>query len=226
MRILDRALRAARDWHLAGHPVRVAVNLAGRWLADPSLPEQVGAALARHGVPADLLTLEITETAVIADPRRATATLLRLRELGVTLSVDDFGTGYSSLTYLSRLPVDQMKIDKSFVQRMYESPRDRAVVRSIVDLGRNLGLDVVAEGVTAPGTRRALQEMGCRLAQGFLFAEPVPVAQVPKLIEQYGVVPRALPGPSTPLPRRPVQATELPEPAWEISPPQPPTLAV
>jgi EAL domain-containing protein (putative c-di-GMP-specific phosphodiesterase class I) len=218
MRILDRALRAARDWHLAGHPVRVAVNLAGRWLADPSLPEQVCAALARHGVPADLLSLEITETAVISDPRRATATLLRLRDLGVHLSVDDFGTGYSSLTYLSRLPVDQMKIDKSFVQRMYDSPRDRAVVRSIIDLGRNLGLDVVAEGVTAPGTRRALQEMGCRLAQGFLFAEPVPVAHVPRLVEMYGVVPRALPGPSTPLPRRPVQATVLPEPAWEITP--------
>jgi diguanylate cyclase (GGDEF)-like protein len=218
MRILDRALRAARDWHLAGHPVRVAVNLAARWLADPSLPEQVGAALARHGVPADLLSLEITETGVISDPRRATAALLRLRELGVHLSVDDFGTGYSSLTYLSRLPVDQMKIDKSFVQRMYDSPRDRAVVRSIVDLGRNLGLDVVAEGVTAPGTRRALQEMGCRLAQGFLFAEPVPVAEVPKLVEMYGVMPRALPGPSTPLPRRPVQATALPEPAWEVTP--------
>jgi diguanylate cyclase (GGDEF)-like protein len=216
MRILDRALRAARDWNLEGHPVRVAVNLAARWLGDPSLPDQVGAALARHGVPADLLSLEITETAVIAEPRRTTATLAQLRELGVHLSVDDFGTGYSSLTYLSRLPVDQMKIDKSFVQRMYDSPRDRAVVRSIVDLGRNLGLDVVAEGVTAPGTRRALQEMGCRLAQGYLFAEPVPVADVPRLLEAHGVVPRALPSPSTPLPRRPVQATvqpPAPEPA-------------
>jgi diguanylate cyclase (GGDEF)-like protein len=218
MRILDHGLRAARDWHLKGHPVRVAVNLSGRWLADPSLPEQVGAALARHGVPADLLSLEITETAVIGDSRRTSGTLSRLRDLGVHLSVDDFGTGYSSLTQLSRLPVDQMKIDRSFVQRMYDSPRDRAVVRSIVDLGRNLGLDVVAEGVTAPGTRRALQEMGCKLAQGFLFAEPVPVEEVPRLIDMYGVVPRALPGPSTPLPRRPVQATVLPEPAWEITP--------
>jgi diguanylate cyclase (GGDEF)-like protein len=218
MRILDRALRAARDWHLAGHPIRVAVNLAARWLTDPSLPEQVGAALARHGVPADLLSLEVTETAVIGDGRRATATLKRLRELGVLISVDDFGTGYSSLTHLARLPVDQMKIDKSFVQHMYDSPRDRAVVRSIIDLGRNLGLDVVAEGVTAPGTRRALQEMGCRLAQGFLFAEPVPVTHVPRLVERYGVVPRAQPGPSTPLPRRPVKATVLPDPADEITP--------
>jgi predicted signal transduction protein with EAL and GGDEF domain len=83
-------------------------------------------------------------------------------------------------------------------------------VRSIVDLGRNLGLDVVAEGVTATGTSRTLREMGCRLAQGYLFAEPVPVADVPRLVERHGVVPRALPGPSTPLPRRPVQATALP----------------
>jgi diguanylate cyclase (GGDEF)-like protein len=210
MRILDQALRAALGWHLAGRPVRVAVNLAARWLGDPSLPEQVGAALARHGVPADLLSLEITETAVIADPRHARATLTRLRQLGVHLSVDDFGAGYSSMSHLSRLPVDQMKIDRSFVQRMYASPRDRAVVHSIVDLGRNLGLDVVAEGVTTPGTRRALQEMGCRLAQGYLFAEPVPVADVPGLVDRLGVVPRALPGPSTPLPRRPVQATPLP----------------
>jgi EAL domain-containing protein (putative c-di-GMP-specific phosphodiesterase class I) len=210
MRILDRALRAARDWHLAGHPVRVGVNLAARWLGDPSLPEQVGAALARHGVPADLLSLEITETAVISEPRRTAGTLTRLRELGVHLSVDDFGTGYSSLTYLSRLPVDQMKIDKSFVQRLAGSPRDRAVVRSIVDLGRNLGLDVVAEGVTTNGTCRVLLEMGCRLAQGYLFAEPVPVAEVPRLVDEHGVVPRALPGPATPLPRRPVQATVLP----------------
>jgi len=198
-RILDRAIGLCRGWHEQGIPLRVAVNLAPRWLADPSLPEQVGLALARHAVPADLLCLELTESSVIADPRRAVMTLSRLRDMGVRLSVDDFGTGYSSLTYLSRLPVHQMKIDKSFVLRLHESRRDRAIVRSIVDLGRNLGLEVVAEGVTEPGTRRALQEMGCVLGQGYLFSRPIDPADLPRLIAATGVVhpdlvPTALPG--------------------------------
>ena len=171
-RILDRALRLCRLWLDEGHAVRVAVNTAPRWLADTTLPEQVGQALARHGVPADLLCLELTERSVIADPRRATTTLERLRGMGVHLSVDDFGTGYSSLTYLSRLPVDQLKIDEAFVGRVRDSARDLAIVRSIVDLGHNLGLEVVAEGVTDEAVRQALADVGCRLAQGYLFARP------------------------------------------------------
>jgi EAL domain-containing protein (putative c-di-GMP-specific phosphodiesterase class I) len=149
-------------------------------------------ALARHGVPTDLLCLEITESSVIADPRRALSTLSRLRAMGVHLSVDDFGTGYSSLTYLSRLPVDQLKIDKTFVQRLQESSRDRAIVRSIIDLGRNLGLEVVAEGVTDAGVRRALQEMGCSLGQGFLFARPLDPGQLPAYLDAHA--PAARPG--------------------------------
>jgi diguanylate cyclase (GGDEF)-like protein len=171
-RILDRALRMCRAWLDDGLRVRVAVNTAPRWLADPGLPDQVAAALARHGVPADLLCLELTERSVIADPRRATATLQRLTDLGVHLAVDDFGTGYSSLTYLSRMPVDQLKIDETFVSRVGESDRDRAIVRSIVDLGHNLGLEVVAEGVSDPAVRAELEALGCRLAQGYLFAQP------------------------------------------------------
>ena len=187
-RILDRALVVCRGWHQAGIPVRVAVNLAPRWLADNSLPEQIGLALARHQVPAGLLCLELTESSVIADPRRAILTLARLREMGVHLSVDDFGTGYSSLTYLSRLPVDQMKIDKSFVLRLNESARDRAIARSIVDLGRNLGLEVVAEGVTETASRQVLQEMGCAFGQGYLFSRPVEPVQIPALIARVGQV--------------------------------------
>lgn len=185
-RVLDQALELARTWLDDEHPVRVAVNLAPRWLADSSLPEQIDAALAKRGVPAHLLCLEITESSVIADPRRAIQTLGRLRAMGVRLSVDDFGTGYSSLTYLSRLPVDQMKIDKSFVQQMHDSPRDRAIVRSIIDLGRNLGLEVVAEGVTDPGTKRALQEMGCGLGQGYLFSKPIDPEAFPELLAVRG----------------------------------------
>jgi diguanylate cyclase (GGDEF)-like protein len=177
--ILDRALALARRWAEGGRRVRVAVNLASRSLAEPSLPEQVGAALARHGVAADLLSLEITERGMIADPSNTTVVLDRLRAMGVHLSVDDFGTGYSSLTYLSRLPVDQMKIDQSFVSQLDGSARDRAIVRSMIDLGRNLGLEVVAEGVMTASVRRALAELGCQLGQGYLFARPLDPAALP-----------------------------------------------
>jgi diguanylate cyclase (GGDEF)-like protein len=171
--VLDHALALSRRCLDAGLRLRVAVNLAARWLSEPTLPEQVGAALARHGVAADLLCLELTERSVIADPRRVNETLARLRSTGVHLSVDDFGTGYSSLTYLSRLPVDQMKIDKSFVSELDASERDRAIVRSMIDLGRNLGLEVVAEGVSTASARQVLADLGCRLGQGYLIARPV-----------------------------------------------------
>ena len=189
-RILDRALAACRVWLESGYPLRVAVNLAPRWLADPSLPNHIGAALIRHGVPPDRLCLEFTESSVMDEPRRAGEVLTRLRGMGVHLSMDDFGTGYSSLNFLSRLPIDQMKIDRSFVQQMDNSARDRAVVQSIIDLGRNLGLEVVAEGVTDPGARRALQEMGCHLAQGYLFTAPVPIEDVPNVVSRAGLMGR------------------------------------
>jgi diguanylate cyclase (GGDEF)-like protein len=173
LRILDRALLLSRVWHDAGSSLRVCVNLAPRWLADPQLPDHVAAALAHHGLPPDVLGLEITERSVIADPTRAIQTLARLRDLGVHLSVDDFGTGYSSLTYLSRLPVDQLKIDNTFVQSMTTNPRDHAIVSSIVHLGGALGLEVVAEGIVDPDTRAVLLELGCRLGQGYLFTRPM-----------------------------------------------------
>jgi diguanylate cyclase (GGDEF)-like protein len=186
--VLDRALAAARDWLEAGLTMRVSVNVAPRWLADPALAERIGVALARHDVPADLLCLEFTELIAMADPERTQQTLGRLREMGVHLSVDDFGTGYSSLTYLSRLPVDQIKIDESFVQQVTTSARDRAIVRSIADLGRNLGLEVVAEGVTDAPTRRLLSELGVRFAQGYLFSPPLPAPGVPALVSRVGVI--------------------------------------
>jgi len=189
-RILDQALAACRTWLEAGLPLRVAVNLAPRWLADPSLPDTIGAALLRNNISADRLCLELTESSAMDEPRRAGEVLTRLRAMGVHLSVDDFGTGYSSLNFLSRLPIDQMKIHQSFVQQMYNSARDRAVVQSIIDLGRNLGLEVVAEGVTDAGTRRALQEMGCDLAQGYLFTPPVAVEDVPAMVSRTGMIGR------------------------------------
>jgi diguanylate cyclase (GGDEF)-like protein len=186
VRILDRALALARNWREDGATVRVAVNLAPRWLADAALTRQVGAALERHDVPADLLCLEIRESSVLADPRRALEALGQLRAMGVHLAVDDFGTGYSSLTYLSRLPVDQLKIDGSFVRRLRESARDRAIARSIIELGRSLGLEVVGEGVTDQATCEALVALGCGLGQGYLFAEPLPPAQLAALLGARG----------------------------------------
>ena len=214
LRILDRALTLARTWRDEGHPVRVAVNLAPRWLADSALPRQVGAALARHGVPAELLCLEIRESSVLADPRRGLAALAALRAMGVHLAVDDFGTGYSSLTYLSRFPVDQLKIDGSFVGRLPTSGRDRAIARSIIELGRSLGLEVVGEGITDEPARDALVALGCSLGQGYLFAEPLPPAHVVGLLRARGTADTAggpvagvalaapAPGPP-PSPRRP-----------------------
>jgi diguanylate cyclase (GGDEF)-like protein len=181
--ILDRALALNRRWLDGGHQVRVAVNLATRWLADPELPEQVGQALDAYRVPANLVCLELTERGVIADPRRAGRTLDRLREAGVHLSVDDFGTGYSSMTYLSRLPIDQLKIDKAFVRGMRHNERDSAIVRSIIDLGRNLGLEVVAEGVSDRAAQRELLGMGCRLAQGYLFSRPMDPEGLPRYLQ-------------------------------------------
>ncbi|GAB3242230.1 putative bifunctional diguanylate cyclase/phosphodiesterase [Kineosporia babensis] len=176
-RVLDQALAAARQWQEAGQQVRVAINLAPGWLADPSLPGQIRSALARHGLSADVLSLEVAESDVIDEPEMLLA-LTRLHEMGARLSVDDFGTGYSSLTFVSRLPVDQIKIHQSFVQQLRADGRARAVVQSIIDLGRNLGLEVVAEGVIDAYTRIELKRMGCRFGQGYYFDAPMPVQEL------------------------------------------------
>jgi diguanylate cyclase (GGDEF)-like protein len=198
--ILDRALRLCRQWRADGLSVRVAVNLAPRWLADAGLPAHVTAALAHHDVPADLLCLELREASVLADPRRVVDTLHRLRAAGVHLALDDFGTGYSSLTYLTRLPVDQFKIDGSFVARVGDSPDDRAIAQSLVDLGRTLGLEVVAEGVRDDRARQELIALGCRIGQGYVFAAPFDPADLPAYARSAGVADPVAPG-RIPVPR-------------------------
>ena len=177
-RMLDRSLAACAEWRTAGNDLGVAVNLSARSLLDADLVEEVARLLRRHDVPADRLTLEVTESSVMADPPRAVALLHQLRDLGVRLSVDDFGTGYSSLSYLKRLPVHEVKVDRSFVAGLPEQGEDMVIVRAIIDLGHHLGLEVVAEGVEDQATWDLLAAMGCDLVQGWHLARPMPTAEL------------------------------------------------
>jgi diguanylate cyclase (GGDEF)-like protein len=191
--VLDRSLAAVAQWRRQGRDLGIAVNLSTRSLHDTDLVEEVARLLRRHGVPAARLTLEVTESSVMADPTRAIAILHQLRGLGVRLSVDDFGTGYSSLSYLKSLPVHEIKIDRSFITNLATQPEDVAIVRAIVDLGRHLGLDVVAEGVEDQPTWDLLASMGCDLVQGWHLSRPMPVDRLVPWLES-GTDP-ARPGP-------------------------------
>jgi diguanylate cyclase (GGDEF)-like protein len=171
--VMDQALIRVRGWMDRGMRLSAAVNISVRSLVDGNFPDRVAERLAQHGVPPELLTLELTESGVMADPQRALPVLRRLHALGVVLAVDDFGTGYSSLAYLRQLPVDEVKIDKSFVLGMGSDLGDHAVVRSIVELGHSLGLIVVAEGVEEDIARDQLAAMGCDVAQGYLISRPL-----------------------------------------------------
>ncbi len=176
MYTLEAAVAQARAWLDAGHTIQVAVNLSPRCLLEPALPDQVRRLLDRHGLPARLLRLELTESTVMADPERALAALTELRDRGVAISIDDFGTGYSSMSYLKQLPVDELKIDRSFVMDMLADGHDAVLVRSSIDLGHNLGLAVVAEGVEDEETLSALRALGCDVVQGYHLARPMPAS--------------------------------------------------
>jgi EAL domain-containing protein (putative c-di-GMP-specific phosphodiesterase class I) len=173
--VLDASLGGAVHWRPAG--VAIAVNLSARSLLDPGLVRDVEGLLWKHDVPPQLLTLEVTESAVMADPHRAITLLKQLNTMGVRLSVDDFGTGYSSLSYLKRLPVQEVKIDRSFVTELTVNSEDFAIVRSIVDLGTNLGLEIVAEGVEDAPTQELLRSIGCTRLQGWHIGHPMPIGE-------------------------------------------------
>ena len=176
--VLDTALQQCRAWYDEGLELTMAVNLAAPNIVDASLPDLVEALLLRWDVPGRLLVCEISEHTVMADPRRAIDVLNRLRALGVRLSLDDFGTGHSSLTYLKSLPLDEVKIDRSFVIGMSDDVNDAAIVRSTIDLARNLGLEVVAEGVETEATMRDLADLRCDVAQGYWLSRPIPAADL------------------------------------------------
>jgi EAL domain-containing protein (putative c-di-GMP-specific phosphodiesterase class I) len=167
--VIDRALGQQRAWGLP-----IAVNLAAANVVDVTLPDAIAALLERHGVPGDQLECEISEHTVMADPVRAGEVLARLRALGVRLSLDDFGTGHASLSYLKRLPLDEVKIDRSFVSGMIEDENDAVNERSTIDLARNLGHKVVAEGVETAEIMSELAALNCDIAQGFHISRPLP----------------------------------------------------
>jgi diguanylate cyclase (GGDEF)-like protein len=184
--VLDVALRQIREWSDAGLELSIAVNLSARSFLDTQLAVEIPRLLARWEVDAAQLELEITESMLMTDPARAEATLTRLSQIGLTLSVDDFGTGYSSLANLKRLPVDAIKIDKSFVMEMAVDASDAAIVRSTIDLAHNLGLRVVAEGVESEDAWRHLGALGCDYAQGFYLSRPLPAEAATRMIRDRG----------------------------------------
>jgi diguanylate cyclase (GGDEF)-like protein len=184
--VLDAAIRQVRAWKDGGLELSIAVNLSARSFLDTQLAVEIPRLLAKWDVEAELLELEITESMLMADPARAEATLERLSQIGLTLSVDDFGTGYSSLANLKRLPVDTIKIDKSFVMEMAVDASDAAIVRSTIDLAHNLGLTVVAEGVESEDAWRHLESLGCDFAQGYYLARPLPAGAATRLIRERG----------------------------------------
>jgi diguanylate cyclase (GGDEF)-like protein len=171
--VLDKALWLSRDWLDRGVPLPVAVNVSARTLLDHAFPTVVAEHLALAGVPASLLCLELTESTIMSNPDGALAVLHELHDMGVRLSVDDFGTGYSSMAYLKILPVDELKVDRSFVMDMTSDDSDNVLVQSAVDLGHNLGLTVVAEGVEDCETLSALKTIGADIVQGYYLGRPM-----------------------------------------------------
>jgi diguanylate cyclase (GGDEF)-like protein len=168
------AIEAATAWRHAGHDLHVSVNLSPRNLTEDDLVASIAARLATNDLPPSSLVVELTETTVMASSRRAAEVMQRLRGIGVQIAIDDFGTGYSSLAYLTTLPSDQLKVDKTFIRSMSTDPNAETVVRAIVDLARSLRLDVVAEGVETVEEAALLAALGCRTAQGYLFSRPLP----------------------------------------------------
>jgi diguanylate cyclase len=187
--VLRLALTECRRWRQSGHDLTVAVNVSATNLLDADLSPRIEAALRGHRLPADRLTVEITESVLMIDPERARDTLDALRLVGVSISVDDYGTGYSSLAYLRRLNLDELKLDRSFIAALSQTERDVAIVSSTVELAHVLGLRVVAEGVETEADWRMLGELGCDLVQGYYCGRPVPADELIALVEKHDASP-------------------------------------
>ena len=196
---LAESCRQIQEWSVEdprNTSLRVCVNLSARQFSREGLADHVEALLRQSGISSRQLGLEMTESSLIPNMRTALDVLGSLRKLGVSLLMDDFGTGYSSLSYLHSFPFDVLKIDRSFVGRMSEGDQPLQIVRTIIELARVLGMDVVAEGIETREQYRLLRQMGCRFGQGFLFARPMPAADITKLLRLPG---RILPDPAPPV---------------------------
>jgi len=171
--LLDQCLAHLASWHRAGHAVRLSLNISPRTMRDSRFVDRVRESLLAAGVEPHWLTIEVTEHVMVGDAARSLAALDRLRRLGCRIAIDDFGTGYSSMAYLKRLPVDELKIDRSFVEKLGEEPKDEIIVRAVVDLAHRFGLEVTAEGVETEPAWALLTAIGCDVIQGYLLARPL-----------------------------------------------------
>jgi EAL domain-containing protein (putative c-di-GMP-specific phosphodiesterase class I) len=178
--VLSSACRQARAWEIAGHSLRVGVNLSPSQLQSGDLAKSVADALTATGLTPSLLELEVTEDILLTDEQRVLDTFLRIQKLGVRIVFDDFGTGYASLSYLKKFPLDGLKIDRSFVFDLLTDSDDAAIVSSTIGLSKQLGLSVIAEGIETGATADLLATMGCEEGQGYFFGRPMPVAELEK----------------------------------------------
>ena len=183
MYVLDKAMKQCAEWHETGLDLTVAVNLSPRNLLDLNFPDYISRLIRKWNLPPSCLQLEMSESSLLSDPTRVRGVLEKLSEMCVSISIDDFGTGSSSLAHLRDLPVGELKIDRSFVMNMEADESDAVIVRSTIDLGRNLGLKVVAEGVEDESTWRVVSELGCDFAQGFFRSRPMPADQIPHFLD-------------------------------------------
>jgi diguanylate cyclase (GGDEF)-like protein len=196
-RVIEIGLRDLRSWREAGRDVALSLNISVRSLLDRNFQREVQRLLTLHGAPSDVLTLELTESSLMVDPGMAKRAMFDLSEMGVSFAIDDFGTGYSSLAYLTDLPVRELKIDKSFVLSMNADERNGIIVRSTIELARNLGLRTVAEGIEDADTLDRLRTLGCELAQGYHISRPMPVAELVRWWDQHDAITLAPPARTT-----------------------------
>lgn len=186
--VLRKAIEQSADWDKQGFHIDLSVNISARDFQDPNQLEFIGNLISTSALEPSRLILELTESAVMTDTQQAFDALSKMDKMGVRLAIDDFGTGYSSLNYLKRLPVDELKIDRSFVKDMVASKNDAAIVRSTIDLAHNLGLNVVAEGVEDQHVLDLLEEMNCDTIQGFFISKPLPANEISEFLSSFPVV--------------------------------------